>query len=371
MRHNTVLIIPFSLPWDRAADYQRQTCLELAKHHRVIAYMQRDSVFFLKAIVSSVSYPKYKHIRFYRPIYLLPFRRVPEIEKINHLMSYCLFVWGQSFLCNTVLWIFDPVFYMLPRFFRTPSIYDCVDFHAGFFTGEKRKIIEKYERALIQEVTFFFVNSTVLYTKHKKTRAADAVVPQGFRLDEFRKKHPSGMRLPTDKPIVGYIGSIDDRIDLPLLKRIISKNPQWLFVLWGPLQMAALKEKIEILNRLIELEQYPNVLTGYSSADTIFSLVKQFDIGMIPYRSNLASVRYSYPMKLFEYFYAGKPVISSYIEELRGYPYIQFGKTPQEWELLLRQTVSRNWPKQYQRKQQALAIQNSWENKINTILSYL
>ena len=71
-------------------------------------------------------------------------------------------------------------------------------------------------------------------------------------------------------------------------------------------------------------------------------------------------------MKLFEYFYLGKPVISTPIEELKRFPkFVKIGKTAKEWEKHIKFLLSKPWP--YQKEQKKLAKENSWKSKIEVI----
>lgn len=79
-----------------------------------------------------------------------------------------------------------------------------------------------------------------------------------------------------------------------------------------------------------------------------------------------------YPMKLFEYFYAGKPVVSTPIEELKRFPkYVKTGNAADEWEKHIRMLLSRPWPKVYMGEQRELARKNSWDKKIQAISSVI
>lgn len=375
MNDKTIFIIPFALPWDRSADYQRQTCFELAKKYHVVAYMQRDAIFLLKAqfYKKTFKYPTHKNITFYRPLFVIPFRRIKIIDNINQIVSYILF---QLFFIRThlcILWVFDPIFYLFPKLTHGISIYDCVDYHAGYCTGIKRIEIEIQERILIHAVDYFFVNSHTLNEIHTLVRKPDAIVPQGFRLNEFQQTVKISVRVPQDKPIIGYVGALDHRLDWVLLETLMRNNPQWIFVLWGPVVNDEEHDETSINKRLCTIFQLPNVITGKSSdRRKISAIIQQFTIGIIPQLFSLSGVRQSYPMKLFEYFYMGKPVVSTPIEELRRFSrYVYFGKTVKEWESHIHRILFSVWSLQYQREQKKLAIANSWRAKVYTIMKII
>jgi len=77
-------------------------------------------------------------------------------------------------------------------------------------------------------------------------------------------------------------------------------------------------------------------------------------------------------MKLFEYFYMGKPVISTPIEELKRFPkFVKTGDTAEEWEHNIKELLSKPWPRRFQKEQRRLATQNSWEKKLFYITSLI
>ena len=76
-------------------------------------------------------------------------------------------------------------------------------------------------------------------------------------------------------------------------------------------------------------------------------------------------------MKLCEYFYLGKPVVSTPILELTKKNFkglIYTGTTYKEFENSIKEIHELGWSKHKSTKQKKIAIQNSWKNKINEIL---
>jgi hypothetical protein len=109
----------------------------------------------------------------------------------------------------------------------------------------------------------------------------------------------------------------------------------------------------------------------YSRA-VIKEILGNFELGIIPYDIRFDFNRYCYPMKLFEYFYMGLPVISTPIEELKRFPKIvKIGNTTKKWEAHLKSILSTPWPEKYQKEQKRLALENSWEKKVSNILQII
>jgi teichuronic acid biosynthesis glycosyltransferase TuaH len=379
MLKNNLIIMPFHLPWNHSADYQQQTCLVLNKENLIICYMHHDAQFFLKKKLEK-TYPKIKNIVFYQPQYLIPFRRFKTIEKLNQILAlfFLSLCYGRGI--KIILWIFDPMFYFYPKIRsllpKIVSLYDCVDYHWSINPPET-KLIRKNEKLLIKNVNFFFINSHILYKLHKSTRLPDKIVPQGFDLESFQTNkynlnYPS-IKNSKNQLIIGYIGSINYRLDYDLLIELIRTNPNWKFVFFGLIQTGKKRFEKRFTRKIETLFNLPNIsYEGLVNKKLIPNIISQFDIGMIPYDMRYMINKYCYPMKLFEYFYMGKPVVSTPIEELKRFPdLVKIGKSAEEWEKLIQNLLSTSWPKLIQRKQKEIAITNSWENKIKAIFNFI
>jgi hypothetical protein len=271
------------------------------------------------------------------------------------------------------LWIFDPIFWFYPKikkiYPKVISIYDCVD-----YVWQKDKVLRKklqdFEKRLICGVDYFFVNSRILKKIHSKLRHPNAVVPQGFRLSDFEKPKETKIKFPRVKPIVGYVGSIDHRLDMGLLEKVFKSNRNLLFILWGPIQEKGEVSSKIIKKRLSVFKSMSNVIVGKSNdRRELPNIISQFDVGMIPYDTTQGSVRFSYPMKVFEYFYMEKPVISTPVEELGLFPeYIKISNSFRQWKIDINSLLDKS-KKQKQKNLRKLSVDNSWKNKITVIFN--
>lgn len=377
MLKNHTIISPLSLPWNWSADYQRQTLMRLAKHNKVIIYDQNHAHFFLKKPTPSGSLESKlpKNIFLYTPRYFLPFRSVPAIERLNRKLSYWLLLFSLR-RERKIVWIFDLFFAFMTRKLssimggKTTTLYDCVDYHAGH--PDAPADTASQEKVLIRQSDFFFVNSRALYEQHAKLRARTGkethLVAQGFDQQTFEqvsKKIPS--LFAKKQPLIGYAGGINNRIDFPLVEQLVRANPQWNFGFWGPIQDTAAGKKLQALQKL------PNFHYGGAlKRSQLTSVMGQFDVGIIPYAIHSSFNRLSYPMKVLEYFYLGKPVISTPIQELTQFPeWVALAVSAKAWQTQLIHLLKHPWPREYQQAQKKFAIQNSWEKKLTAISAVL
>jgi teichuronic acid biosynthesis glycosyltransferase TuaH len=140
--------------------------------------------------------------------------------------------------------------------------------------------------------------------------ASPVVIPNGC----WPIKVGERVALPEQKnlthPVVGLIGQLSDRIDLPVLNAIADAGFSLLIV--GPLD-----PRWEQQQRFRELVNKPRVYyTGPVPAEAVPSYLAAIDIGITPYRDTPFN-RASFPLKTLEYLGAGVPVVSADIPAAR------------------------------------------------------
>jgi len=374
MIKDKIIIIPFHLPWNWTADFERQTALTLSQNNFVVA-VDTHTPLTLKKILKIKKYhfieKKQKNLYFVKPLCLLPFSKFKFIFKMNLSLFFLFLNLFLIFRRNQgkILWLFYPrlIFlkYLFPNYL---SVYDCVD----FFTSEDKQEFQKIkddEKKTVKTVDFVFANSKVLQKDKKKYRQNINLVPQGFSLDVFK----STQKLPKNssifklkKPIIGYIGGINHRLDYPLLIKLARKNPKLTFLLVGPLQkdhLIGFKKQLKELKRIKNISFLEN-----QPRELLTQIINSFDVCLIPYDIKQDFNKFCHPMKIFEYFYLKKPVVSTPIEELKRFqPYVKIADNADKFSKEIKKILKDGWSKEYAQKQRELAIDNSWENKIKEI----
>jgi glycosyltransferase involved in cell wall biosynthesis len=116
--------------------------------------------------------------------------------------------------------------------------------------------------------------------------------------------HESVASLP--RPVFGYFGVIDERLDYPLIEALANRFPEASIVMAGPL---AKVEREQLPDR-------PNIhWLGQRDYAELPSLVKGFDVCLMPFALNDAT-RYINPTKTLEYMAAGKPIVSTAVPDV-------------------------------------------------------
>lgn len=122
-------------------------------------------------------------------------------------------------------------------------------------------------------------------------------------------------RLP--RPLIGYVGTLEDRVDWTLMGEIAQANPTGSIVLVGRLGAEGEAPWQADRHRCLAM---PNVhAIGWRSQSAIDAYNRSFDLGLIPYRVDHAFNVASCPTKIMDYMAAGRPVVSTDLPECRLY----------------------------------------------------
>ena len=112
------------------------------------------------------------------------------------------------------------------------------------------------------------------------------------------------------RPRLGFFGVIDERFDLDLLASLADARPGWHFVMVGP------TAKIDVAS----LPRRANIhYVGGQAYASLPAFLAGWDVALMPFARNESTRRIS-PTKVLEYMAAGKPIVSTRIEDIAG-PY--------------------------------------------------
>lgn len=312
-------------------------------------------------------------------IFLQRFNQYNEVFSTHHIQSYI------SQFKSGIVWNFDPQNNRLissihnKRFIK---LYDCVDYYSSLDPDIRRKI-KVQEKEVLNNTDIVFANSHTLVTHCKKYNSHVFFVPQGFDLDSMSEK--INLENEPDRDIyfqteaiskqkIGFIGNLTFRIDFSLVSSLIKAFPQYHFLLSDTYLSWDSEDRIcETRKHIAQLKSLPNITwIPPMPRRSIKKWIGLCSVCIIPYDARYELNTYSYPMKLFEYFYMGKPVVSTPIDELERFPkYVRIGKTATEWEKHITSLLLHTWPKNYHLGQRKLAMENSWEKKIDSIYKYI
>lgn len=153
---------------------------------------------------------------------------------------------------------------------------------------------------------------------------------------------------PIPRPWLVYFGSIDGRVDLKLLAQVLRNHPEWHFISFGREDCLAL----------------PNShVLPWGPPDYWSPLLSGDAIGFLPYDCLDLKNLYCVPLKLFDYFARGLPVVSTPIAYVRDYPDLVYtGGNADELASAILAALHEPPDSSLKAKRMALAAEHSIEN---------
>ena len=204
------------------------------------------------------------------------------------------------------VWLYTPMLSGLADAFdAAPLIYDVMD-ELAQFDGAPAGIGER-DAELLARADLVFTGGRSLYAKRAAYGAKVRCEPSGVEYEHFAVDvfaHPLTSQL--RGPVFGYVGVVDERIDVDLVTALADAFPGGHVVLVGPVS------KLDPAR----LPRRTNVhLTGPVPYDTLPSWLAGIDVALMPFARNRATEFIS-PTKTLEYFAARKPVVSTGIADV-------------------------------------------------------
>jgi teichuronic acid biosynthesis glycosyltransferase TuaH len=122
------------------------------------------------------------------------------------------------------------------------------------------------------------------------------------------------------RPWIGYVGTLEDRVDWPLMIRLADALPSASIVLIGRLDPAAAGPWVEDRRRCLSR---PNVHhLGWRPQEAIGRYNAAFDACLIPYRVDHPFNRACCPTKIMDYMGTGRPIVSTALPECSLYEHL-------------------------------------------------
>ena len=154
------------------------------------------------------------------------------------------------------------------------------------------------EDILLQNVDASVFTSEYLLKKKRQGLTKATIIKNGVHYEEFAKFRHKIRK--NETPIIGYLGSIDDRFAIGLMEQVIEKLPNTEFHFVG---RVVDKKVAERLGKYSNVKLFPAV-----KAEDVPPIMAKMDIGIIPYLKNEFTIAI-YPLKVNEYLAVGLPVI--------------------------------------------------------------
>lgn len=257
-----------------------------------------------------------KNLFSYCPLTLLPYKNFPCLRSKwvgQNTITFTVpplksILRRQGFSKIDILWITNLSMHtLLDQTSYKVSVFRFSDDFTQFVHIPKNAV--DIQRKIIRKVDVVMCTSKSLFENAEKLRKDVYYIPNGVDYDMFANFNGSEpveyKEIP--HPRIIYVGAIQYWIDIDLLDYAAKSLKRYNFIFIGPqkidLSLLKTNANIKILGPR-EYAQIPHYL-------------KYADVGIIPFRKNKLTDSVS-PMKLYEYFASGLPVVSTNLNEVKN-----------------------------------------------------
>jgi glycosyltransferase involved in cell wall biosynthesis len=271
-----------------------------------------------------------------------------------------------------VLLLWDPDFHKMVGQFNECMVCYFVDDQYSLFTGAKSTAAEE-ERPLLTAADLVLCTAETLCDDKRRFNPNVHLVGNGVDYSFFAASTSPQLAVPQDlkdiqRPILGFVGNLNDKVDYDLLAKIAVDNPEWSVILLGPDNVYTPSDRAQF-NKLLT---YGNVKwLGFRPMQEVPAYLKGMDVCVIPNKVN-EYTQYIHPIKLHEYLAAGKPVITTDMPSVRSFgELVRIADSACQWRRHLKETLGEKGP-EWIRRRQSVARQNTWEaraEQIHTLLT--
>jgi glycosyltransferase involved in cell wall biosynthesis len=238
-------------------------------------------------------------------------------------------------------------------------MYDSHDLLAGF--GNIAQEIVAAETVLLQGADHVLFSSEYLRQLHTRTISLPPGRVSLLRnaVDSRFVERAGAARNPASgRKVAGYIGALEKWFDVGAVRAATEANPETLFRIVGRVQH----------ERVMQLSELPNIeLAGEAAHEELPEVLAGFSVGLIPFVINELT-RAADPIKLYEYFSAGLPVVSSRLPEVERYgDMVYFANTPSDFAAQVSHALSEN-DAALARKRIDAARNETWDQRADRLL---
>jgi glycosyltransferase involved in cell wall biosynthesis len=268
-----------------------------------------------------------------------------------------------------LLWYYSPMdsAWSLGYFPNRGVVYDCMD-ELSQFTGAPKTLVENESR-LIRHADIVFTGGYNLGDKKRKQHDNVHTFGCGVEVQHFSKAGDPKTKIPHDidfmpRPILGWVGVVDERVDYAMVGEMARLRPDWSFAMVGPV--------VKVDPNL--LPHSPNLFwLGGRDYQVLPNYIRAFDVNMMCFAIN-AATEFINPTKGLEYMATGKPIVGTHVRDVvkQWSDIVLLAKNTDEF-------LEQAW-KAYERgpevqerikKGLALADQSSWEGTVAKMQSLI
>lgn len=263
-----------------------------------------------------------------------------------------------------IIWSYNPLYTgYFSLFPRATYVFDAVDNWAEHpsYKRFRNRILDHYKILASKSHVIFTVADTLREIFGKRDDLY--WIPNGVDTDHFQRETALfSYAFPWRRPVVGYVGVIQKRVNFTLVKYLAEKNPNMTFVFAGPVWKDA---EVHLVKHIPHIH-----FLGFVPYKDLPGLIQSFDVAIIPHHVDEFTQSMD-PLKMYEYLACGKPMVSTPVAGVSNMgDCVETAVTPEEFSEKIQKVLREDSP-ELQNKRQEKAREHSWKDRVGLMMNLI
>jgi glycosyltransferase involved in cell wall biosynthesis len=268
-------------------------------------------------------------------------------------------------MTDPIVWCTVPhVASFVPRLRRSLLVYHCIDDYSAL-PGVDARAVRMMDDSLTRDADLVVAASGPVFAAKQRLNERTLLMPHGVDVAHFGRAQSEELRrpedLPVQRPIVGFVGLIEQWIDLELVAYLAENIPEATFVMIGRIAVPA-----------ADVPSRPNLLfLGPRPYESLPAYGRFFDAAIIPYKLT-DQVLAANPLKLREYLAMGLPSVSVSTPEIDQFAdVVSVNRTREDFLRSLRSALATRSTDDAIRRRMRAVEDVSWESRVAGLLTHI